>query len=538
MANNFVKWLDAQLWRPIKDFTSAHAVWVSLCSDKRNDISRNPFVYQLVSAIALNRWNIVTKWMGFTINPVLGGTFGAWTTSEFAPSRSLEGAIGAGCTTTKIVTTTVITAVWVNMLANRGGSGDYGYKIRVIGKTAGKVEERFIIGNTGGTTPTFTLDAPLSFTPTATDTYEILWGRVFMLNAGVLAASSFRSMEVASNLLANEGTTNLPATVSTDSYMVALDEQFTPYNIPPWSGMILGTFNYDTWVANRMALSATASGASTITGQATLWDSVVTANEYRNFQIRVVYDAVTPWSVGQRRVIASHTGGASPVYTLGTAWTTLPSSSAKYVIENPNIILLRSTATAVVYTYNYNKETINNGTNSIVTNAWHVTYFGNAPAVHWAGNLIMPSYGIAIDPDRNARHSFQYHTRWGGSLIVDQLDIAGSITGTWTSTIVYDGNTTAMTTGTCWDYAPADNEGRMFYINIFSPGIQNQIYRFDVKNRVLSPYTPTNNLQSGTAVSWNRMATYAIIKWASEIYTSVVLQSHLSTNAQEIITQI
>lgn len=54
-----------------------------------------------------------------------------------------------------------------------------------------------------------------------------------MLNAGVLAASSFRSMEVASNLLANEGTTNLPATVSTDSYMVALDEQFTPYNIPP-----------------------------------------------------------------------------------------------------------------------------------------------------------------------------------------------------------------------------------------------------------------------------------------------------------------
>lgn len=60
------------------------------------------------------------------------------------------------------------------MLANRGGSGDYGYKIRVIGKTAGKVEERFIIGNTGGTTPTVTLDAPLSFTPTATDTYEIL----------------------------------------------------------------------------------------------------------------------------------------------------------------------------------------------------------------------------------------------------------------------------------------------------------------------------------------------------------------------------
>ena len=76
-------------------------------------------------------------------------------------------------------------------------------------------------------------------------------------------------------------------------------------------------------------------------------------------------DTTTPAAVGQRRIIASHTAGASPVYTLGTAWTTQPSSSAKYVIELPNLILVRSSATTSVYTYNYTDATINNGTNSI-----------------------------------------------------------------------------------------------------------------------------------------------------------------------------
>lgn len=39
-------------------------------------------------------------------------------------------------------------------------------------------------------------------------------------------------------------------------------------------------------------------------------------------------------------------------------------------------MLLRSTATATLYVYNYNKETINNGTNNILANAWSTTYFG------------------------------------------------------------------------------------------------------------------------------------------------------------------
>jgi len=535
MANNFVKALDAQLWRPIRDLNNAHAAWVSVCSDKRSDISRNPFVYQLVSASILNRWNIITKGMWLVANPGLGGTFGAWATSEFVPSRALEWAIGAWCTTTKIVTTTVITAVWVNMLANRWGSGDYGYKIRIIGKSSWKIEERIIVGNTWWTTPTIILDNPLTFTPTAADTYEILWWRVFMLSAWVLAATSFRSLEVAANLLANEWTTNLPATIGTDSFMTVLDEQYCPFE--PWCGMVKWEFKYDENISARYALSATASWASSITWQVTGGDFSLVANEYRNFQIRVVQDTVTPTSVGQRRIIASHTAWPSVVYTLWSAWTVTPSTSAKFVIEYPNLILLRSSATAVVYTYNYNKETINNWTNSIATNSWHLTYFANAPAVHWAWHLIMPAFAITPDVENNARHSHVFMSRWGWSALIDLLDIAWAINWAWSSSIVYDGSV-AMTTWTCWDYAPCDNEGRMFYINVYWVSIHNQIYRFDVKNRVMSPYTPTNNLQAGTAAVGNRIASYAALKSETEKYSMVFLQSHLSAQCQEIITQI
>lgn len=620
MANNIVKWLDLLLWRPIqRSINNAHAAWVSWATDKRSDRSRHPFAFQLVSNTVLNRFNVITKGLGVTTNPGLGGTFGAGATTEFAPSRALEGAIGAGCTATKLVTTTVMTAVWINMFANRGGSGDYWFKIRVIGKTAGKVEERYIVGNTWGTTPTVWLDKPLTFIPTATDTYEILGGQVFMLGAGVLAATTFRSMEVAANGITSLSNTNLPATIGTDSYMVALDEQYTPYNMEPGSWMVQGTYIYDSGsIVKRYALNASASGASSITWQLAIGnptitiaspgivtltnhglatgaqvfftttgalptgiiasqvyyatvidantfkltvddtivedivtsgtqsgthslytgDSLILANEYRNFQIRVVQDTANPTSVNQRRIISSHTAWPTPVYTLGTAWTVTPSSSAKFVIEQPNLLLLRSTATATLYVYNYNKETINNGTNNILANAWSTTYFWTPSGAVGGGCMIAPSFGIKPDTGRNARHSFTYFFRGANTAVVDTLDIAGAINGVWASTIVYDGNQVLMNTGSGGAYAPCDNEGRFFYLNSYVASVNHQIYRFDVQNRVLSPYTPTSQIQTGTAAAWDRLSTYVVLKSDTEKYTGVLLQSHLSANCYELFTQI
>ncbi len=535
MANNFKKVIDRLIWAQVAPAPNAHAAGTSMCADMRSDLSRHPFAHNLVSAAILNRFNIVTKAWSLAVNPGLGGTFGAGAASVFVPSHAAVGTIAAGATTTSVTLSTALpTAVGLNMLANRGGSGEYGFKLRIIDTTAGKTEERFIIGNTAGTTPTITLDNAFTFTPATGARYELLSGRVMMLSAGALAATIFRSFEVATNTLASLTNTNLPATIGTESQFMALDEQYTPYNMNPGEGLVLGAFTYDTNIETRKALVATARAASTLTGQAAGGDAVVLANEYRNFQIRIVQDLTTPAAVGQRRIIASHTAGPSPVYTLGTAWTTQPSADAKFVIELPNLLLLRSTATTTVYTYNYTDATINNGTNSIAANAWSTTYFGAAPAANAAGCLWVPSFGMQPDPARNARHSFCYFFRGGANL--DLLDIAGSITGTWTGAITYDGAITTAA-GTTGAYAPYGQEGRFAYMNVYVASAVNQLYRFDVKNRVLSPHTATDFLQAGTAAIGSRMAAYAAID-GTDKYDVILLQSHLSTVSQELIALV
>ena len=537
MANNFKKVIDRLVWAQVAPAPNAHAAGSSLCADMRSDVSRHPFVQNLVSAAILNRYNIVTKAWQLSVNPGLGGTFGAGATSAFAPSFAAVGTIAAGATTTTFTLSTALpAAVGVNTLANRGGSGDYGFKIRIIDTTAGKVEERFIVANTGGTTPVIRVDNAFTFTPAAGARYELLSGRVMMLSAGALAATIFRSYEVGTNALANLTNTNLPATIGTDSAMTVLDEQYTPYNCEPGEGMVKGAFTYDTNIVTRKALAATAAAASTITGQATLGDAVVAANEYRNFQIRIVQDLTTPAAVGQRRIIAAHTAGPSAVYTLGTAWATTPSASAKFVIEQPNLLLLRSSAVTTTFVYNYTDATINNGTNNIVANAWSTTYFGVAPAANAVGGLWCPSFGIEVDPARNARHSFNYFFR-GGAVTLDLLDIAGSITGTWTGGIVYDGAVNAFGAGTTGCYAPFGQEGRFSYVNVYVASTVNQLYRFDAKNRVFSPHTATDFLQAGTATAGSRMAAYAALD-GTDKYDVILLESHLSTVAQELIALV
>ena len=133
MANSFKKVIDRQEFVQVPAAPNAHAAASCLCSDERSDISRMPFAYQLVSATVLNRFNIVTKSWNFVQSPALAGTFGAGAAMDFVPSFGLVGVIAAGATTSKVTLTTALpTAVGVNMLANRGGSGEYGFKLRII----------------------------------------------------------------------------------------------------------------------------------------------------------------------------------------------------------------------------------------------------------------------------------------------------------------------------------------------------------------------------------------------------------------------
>ena len=56
----------------------------------------------------------------------------------------------------------------------------------------------------------------------------------------------------------------------------------------------------------------------------------------------------------------------------------------------------------------------------------------------------------------------------------------------------------------------------------------------EAKNRVLSPYTPTDFIQTGTAAVGNRMAAYCAIDTAQN-WDVVLLMSHLSAVSQELI---
>lgn len=536
MANTFKKVLDMMEWRQVTPAPNAHAAFSCLCADKRSDVSRNPFMYQLVSNTVLNRYNIVTKGWNFVVSPALAGTFGAGAAMEFVPSLGLVGTIAAGSTLTSVVLSTALpTAVGVNMLANRGGSGEYGFKLRIIDNAAtgsGKTAERFIVGNTAGTTPTINVLSSFGFVPATGSRYEIVAGRVMMLGAGTTAAGTWKSYEVASNTLASLTTTNLPATIGTDSSILVLDEQYVPYDNSPGDGLVKGAYNYDTGLVSRWALTATAIAAGSITGQAALGDAVLAANEMRNMQIRIVEDTVNVTAVGQRRPIASHTGGGSPVYTLGSNWTVTPSANAKYVIELPNLVVVRSTGNTTVYVYNYSDSTINNGTNSIAANAWSTSYFATAGAANALGGMWAPSWGIEPDVARNARHSHCHFFR-GGAATVDTLDISNGITGTWSSAITIDGAVT-LTTGTSGTYSPFDQEGRMFYMDIYTASQISQIFRFDVQNRVLSPYVQTDFLLTGTAVGGNRMAAYCA-QDGTDRYSVVNLLAHLSQVDQELV---
>lgn len=534
MANTFKKVIDRMMWAQVPPAPNAHAAGSSMAWDMRNDATRNPFIYNLVSTAILNRYNIVTKAWQLAVNPAVSAV-AASSTSCFVPSFGAVGTIAAGATTTKVTLSTALpTAPGVNMLANRGGSGELGYKLRIIDTVAGKTEERWIVANTASTTPVIDVDAAFTFTPATGARYEILGGRVMMLSSGAIASTSWRSFEVSTNSLFNLTNTNLP-TIATDSALLVMDELYVPYDHKPGEGMVKGATVYDASPAGQglVALLATASGASTITGQASGGDAVVVANEYRNFQIRIVADPTTPGSVGQRRIIASHTAGPSAVYTLGTAWTTQPSSSARFVIEQPNQIVLRTAGNTTTYTYNYTDATQNNGTNSIAAGAWSTTYFAVGPAVNAIGCMWMPSFGIQPDVSRNARHSFNYFWR-GNATTIDLLDIAGGTTGAWTGAITYDGGSLAPAAGSTSCYSPYGQEGRFTYVNIYVASAINQIFRFDTKNRVLSPYTPTGFIQSGTGAAGSRMAAYCAID-GTDKYDVVLLQSHLSTISQELI---
>lgn len=485
---NFKDIVDLPEWRPLANAPGATGAGTSIACDLRNNEDRHPEVFVLRSASVLEKYSVKNdEWMILS-SPSLAGTFGAGAGAVFYPSGGPRGTLGAGCTTSSLVLSTALpAAVGANQLANRGDG--IGFKVRVVGNTSGssgKTEERYIIGNTAGTTPTVYLDSALSFTPANGNTYEFLSGRVYLLNAGTTAAGIWKYYDILTNSFSgNLATTNLPATVGTDSSFVALDPLYGPYSLNPKDGFF-------------GALTATASSSASITGQATGGDSSVLANEYRNFVIRIVEDTSTPTAVGQRRWISSHTAGPSAVYTITPNWTVTPSSNTKFVIENNSLILLFSSGTNTTYAY------APYAIGAMAADSWSASIFGTRGGNMGAGCTSAQAFGINRDTNNQARHSYIYSFRGGNVSTLDLLDIAGGSTGSWLSNIDYGGKSSnvTFTTGNCGVYIPAVNEGR--YLHIVHNGTQ-RFLRFDVRNQVMEPFAWLRYSQ-GTAVVGEKLA--------------------------------
>jgi hypothetical protein len=233
-------------------------------------------------------------------------------------------------------------------------------------------------------------------------------------------------------------------------------------------------------------ITASAAGATSITASGSILPATLAADEYRNFQIRVVEDTTTPTAVGQRRRISTHTAGATAVFTVA-AWAVTPSATAKFVLENDDDKILLFTNTATVHNYNIN------------ANTWDTTTWA-APVARGAGTWAAHAFGIEVDVARRARHSHIYVGR-GGSNAIDVLDIAAAATGSWANDIVYGNKSQTFTTGTCGAYDPVTNEGRYNYLQI--NGTQ-RFGRFDLKNRVFEPWG-YQRYTAGTAVVGQKM---------------------------------
>lgn len=479
--------LDTPVWEPLDFIYTALNTPVnggagsSIASDIRASAYNHPKLWYLNSNTNFFQYNCKTNEHIQLASPALAGTFGAGAGCVFLPSQGPRGTIAGSATTTQVTLSTALPAsVSANQLVGR--------RLRIVdnaGGASGKTVERTIISNSSGTTPIITVDSAFGFTPTSGSAYEFLTGRVYLLSSGLLASGSFKYYDVATNSYSgNLSITNLPATLTTDSSFVTLDELHTPIsgaNAINIGGEVGGYFG---------TITATASSGTSITGSVATLDYNVLANEYRNFQIRIVEDATTPTAVGQRRRITSHTAGASPVYTV-SAWSVTPSSSAKFVIENNNDVLLWTTAGTATYRYDP------------VGDSWDTTTYDARPSAMGEGCVSFHPFSGVIDSDKNFRYSYIYSFRGGNTSTLDGFDISGASTGVWFSNIPYDGKglyLSGASSGIAYDSAM----NRAIISGTQLENVQCPMYLFDPSKTSLIPYKRVPQIAS-TVVVGNRV---------------------------------
>lgn len=358
-------------------------------------------------------------------SPALAGTFGAgacgtagaWSSGATAGVASLTATAG----TTSSITTNQTLARDLR-----------GYSVQILaGPNAGEI--KVIAGNTIGANAVITFTAPSAAAFSATTVYRLLTPTFFVLGAGALAAGIFKRYDLATNTWVTLAQTGLPATIGTDSRLVAtpswLDEGFTSF--------ATGT--------------ATAGTANTLSNSARSWAT----NQWANYQLRIVAGT----GAGQIRTVASNTGQQ---LTVSANWTVIPDATSQYCIEgNDDFIYYMGSNAVTLYRYSISANTWSTITPSVAR--------GGAPGAGMSGHWVWGATAADWTNEtaiRNGRYIYSF--RGAAGALLDRYDIAANA---W-SAVTYAPATEVFGAGSKYVYigdylyTQKDATGRWFRFNV------------------------------------------------------------------------
>jgi hypothetical protein len=321
-TNGNRKLLDLKRWEPVSPLQiPANQYNGSLYSGQASLRHIRNMVFHFASSSSQDQiYDVTEDGWSFTVGRTISnsGNLGSMTVGHVWSTGST---VGATSLTATAGTTTTITT-------NQTLARDLrGWPIHILsGPNAGAT--LIISSNTIGANAVITV--PTQATAfSASTTYRLMTPRWYIVPS--YATPIFRAYDWATNTYLTLSTTNMPAGMSSFTYMAAT---------PSWRDSDYLAF------ATGTATSAT---GTTLVNTAKAW----TTNQWTNYQVRIVSGT----GAGQIRTISSNTGTTLTVPT----WTTTPDNTSVYSIEgNDDFIYMAGQADAKLYRY------------SISTNTWTV----------------------------------------------------------------------------------------------------------------------------------------------------------------------
>ena len=437
------KGLMLKRWEPVQDAFAATAA--GSCVAIANHIKQKA----LYVGSGTTAWLYTPEEDGFIPipSPALAGTFGAgaaitagsWSTGA---ATGVQGLTATGGTVSTIVTNQTL-AVDLR-----------GYKVHILaGPNAGLTLD--IVSNTIGSNATITVATQASAFSAST-VFRLCTPVWYVNGAGVIASGTFKKYDWATNTWVLLSQTNLPATIGTDSSLIALSS---------WQGL-----NYISFATG----TATSATSTTLVQSTKNW----AVNQWRDaYQVRITIGT----GAGQIRVITANTGNALTV----AAWTITPDATSQYVIEpNDDYVYYIGSGTVGIYRY------------SNSANTWTLlsptAARAAAPGAGMSGTWV---WGVA-DADWNVENSIRngsriYSFRGGAVATLDYFDVPQN---TWVSGVTYAPNTETFTTGSKYAYY-----GNFLYIH---KDATNRWYRLNFATGEVDGFGTLRNT-SGAAVVGN-----------------------------------